>query len=147
LYDPLLGIPNRRALEQQFSKTKRGHLLLFNIDNFKSVNEKYGFAVGDQVLIEVASRIQQVLSPKDFVARLGNDELVILPNNTNTSHANLLSQRIQQAMTESMLINRQMIDITTIIGIGSYPRNGTDLSTLIDYADHQQLRDVSDQGP
>jgi diguanylate cyclase (GGDEF)-like protein len=147
LFDPLLSIPNRRALEQQFSKTSQGHLLLFNIDNFKNVNEKYGFSVGDQVLIEVASRIQQVLSPKDFVARLGNDELVILPADPKTSYANLLSQRIQQAMTEPMLINRQMINITTIIGMGSYPRNGTDLSTLIEYADHQQVRDsISDQG-
>ncbi|MEY4529357.1 MAG: hypothetical protein RLZZ156_78 [Deinococcota bacterium] len=143
LFDPLLGIPNRRALEQQFPKNNKGNLLLFNIDNFRLVNEKYGFAVGDQVLIEVASRIGQELSPKDFIARLGNDELVILPSNPKTDYANLLAQRIQQAMTEPMLINRQMIGITTIVGMSSYPRNGTDLSTLIDYADHQQMRDVA----
>ncbi len=141
LSDPLTGISNRRALEQQFTKSNRGNLLLFNIDNFRGINETFGFIIGDQVLLEAVARIQQALSPKDFIARLGNDEFVILPNDPQTSAASQLAQRIQQTMTEPMLINRQMISIVTIVGLSSYPKHGTELSTLVEYADHQQLRE------
>ncbi len=143
LFDPLTGIANRRHLEQFFGKIvqdrKNYSLLLFNIDNFRAINEKYGFAVGDQILIEVAALLRQSVQATDFLARLGGDEFVILvpPSGGVTN----ITYRIQKLMTEPILINNQMISLVTIIGLSHYPEHGTDLNSLVEYADHHILRD------
>jgi len=86
LQDPLTNLPNRRALvdriEVVLGKTRRSGfhagLLFVDLDDFKRINDLYGHAGGDAVLVEVATRIQSVLRAADTVARIGGDEFVVL---------------------------------------------------------------------
>lgn len=85
-YDPLTGLANRRLLQDRFQQTlalarrsgQFGALLFFDLDNFKPLNDRYGHAAGDQLLVQVAQRLQQGLRSCDSVARLGGDEFVVL---------------------------------------------------------------------
>lgn len=80
--DSLTKLPNRRALnermERDFYPKQRFKLLLLDLDRFKPVNDTYGHAVGDRLLIQVAERLTQIAGPKGFVARLGGDEMALL---------------------------------------------------------------------
>ena len=86
LQDPLTNLPNRRALvdriEVVLGKTRRSGfhagMLFVDLDDFKRINDLYGHAGGDAVLVEVATRIQSVLRAADTVARIGGDEFVVL---------------------------------------------------------------------
>ncbi len=148
MYDALTGAANRRQLEQFFKNKiayvhagSKGCLLLFNVDNFKAINETHGFAVGDQVLIEIAARLSQCLQAKEFLARLGNDEFVIIIPHQERGAITNLSHKIQSTMTEPMLINQRMISLVTIVGSSRYPQHGTDLNALVEHADHHIVRD------
>jgi diguanylate cyclase (GGDEF)-like protein len=80
--DPLTGLTNRRglaeALEAAFATSKPLSLLYLDLDDFKQVNDRYGHATGDQLLICVAQRLKHAVHPDDLVARLGGDEFVVL---------------------------------------------------------------------
>lgn len=85
-YDPLTSIPNRRMLNERlrqavaYASRKREPLAvcLLDLDDFKPINDTYGHAAGDKVLIEVAQRLSDMLRAEDSVARLGGDEFVLL---------------------------------------------------------------------
>jgi diguanylate cyclase (GGDEF)-like protein len=85
-HDDLTGLPNRwyyrLQLEQALSHGKRSSrkvaTLFIDLDNFKSVNDSYGHAVGDQLLVQVARRLRGVLREEDTLARMGGDEFAIL---------------------------------------------------------------------
>jgi diguanylate cyclase (GGDEF)-like protein len=142
-YDNLTGAGNRRYLEAEFQKlAARGTfgLILFDIDNFKKINETYSFAVGDQVLIEVADRIQKQLESGQVLGRLGNDEFVVLSGLGDSNALDELAGRVQRAMSEPLLFNKNMISLITNIGISRYPIHDTSLGGLIEHADHHTVR-------
>ncbi|WP_374342305.1 diguanylate cyclase domain-containing protein [Azonexus sp.] len=85
-YDPLTGLPNRRLLtdrlQQSWLANKRhggfGVLMFLDMDRFKQLNDTYGHAMGDQLLVQVAARLQQCVREQDTVARFGGDEFVVM---------------------------------------------------------------------
>jgi diguanylate cyclase (GGDEF)-like protein len=84
--DPLTGLPNRRALlqlmrsalEAPIPNPSSGTFVLLDLDGFKEINDAFGHSAGDQVLVEMARRIQRILGEGDVVARLGGDEFALL---------------------------------------------------------------------
>jgi diguanylate cyclase len=80
--DVLMGIPNRRQLEERIGSLLDEDipfgLLIADIDFFKSFNDRYGHAVGDEVLAHVANRLKKNLRSTDFIARYGGEEIIIL---------------------------------------------------------------------
>lgn len=143
LFDSLTGVGNRRFLQIEFQKmTARGELglLLFDIDNFKHINETYGFSVGDQVLIEVADRIHNALGQDQKMARLGSDVFVVLSVQAPKQSLDELAGRIQRLMSEPLLLNNNIVSLITNIGLSRYPEHETDLSALIEHADHHSQR-------
>jgi diguanylate cyclase (GGDEF)-like protein/PAS domain S-box-containing protein len=95
-YDPLTHLPNRRLqldrLEQTITVTKRkglcGALMYIDLDNFKPLNDAWGHAVGDLLLIEVANRLKSCVREMDSVARFGGDEFVAVVSELDTDVAN-----------------------------------------------------------
>ncbi len=76
--DPLTGLANRAAFNEQLGVRDAGALLLVDLDDFKAVNDSHGHLDGDAVLVEVARRLQQAAGPDDLVARLGGDEFAVI---------------------------------------------------------------------
>ena len=89
---------------------------MVDLNGFKSINDKYGHAVGDFVLVTTANRILSVLKASDTVARLGGDEFVL----------------VIESMT---LPDGKTIDVGASLGMSVYPNDGSDLSTLLAVAD------------
>ena len=117
-HDPLTHLPNRRLLldhlDQAMSSGKRsrhhGALLFLDLDNFKSLNDKHGHAVGDLLLIEVAKRLKAFMREADTVARFGGDEFVVLLCELGTqrseahAHAAILAEKIRANLAEPYLL-------------------------------------------
>jgi len=106
--DALTGLPNRAALFDRLEQrrttaapgTESGMALLFvDLDRFKTINDRYGHAVGDRVLIALAARLRGVVAPH-FACRLGGDEFVVLVEGAAAAGAAALARRIADALSE-----------------------------------------------
>jgi diguanylate cyclase (GGDEF)-like protein/PAS domain S-box-containing protein len=104
-YDTLTKLPNRRLLDERLSQAlaasrrsgRYGALMFLDLDNFKPLNDTYGHAVGDLLLIEAANRIKNCVREIDTVARFGGDEFVVLLNDLNADRAESVLQAEQIA--------------------------------------------------
>ena len=127
-YDTLTKIPNRRwfldRLEQVSSRARRHHariaVLFIDLDNFKSVNDTYGHADGDELLTRSAERIRFCLRQEDTVARLGGDEFVVLLDDLHYPNDSILvAQRILDAHRLPFVIGGRELKVTASVGITS----------------------------
>lgn len=145
-YDQLTGLPNRNLfkdrLAQEIKKSHRSGLLLslflLDLDHFKEINDTLGHDAGDELLKEVASRIKSCVREIDTVARLGGDEfIVILPEINSKLRIEMVAQQIIQALSRPFQFNQNQVahHISTSIGIAIYPEDGTDMESLMKYAD------------
>ena len=110
LHDPLTGIPNRKLFEEHlahsFRQLRRREDYLFGVafvdlDGFKNVNDSFGHAVGDQVIVETTRRLTAMLRPSDVVARVGGDEFVVLLENLkDRGDAAVVGERMARAFGE-----------------------------------------------
>ncbi|MCZ6917099.1 MAG: EAL domain-containing protein [Gemmatimonadetes bacterium] len=127
LYDPLTGLPNRAfltdLLRRAFRRTKRRKeyrfaVLFVDLDRFKVVNDSLGHAAGDQLLVEIARRLQDCLRPGDVVARLGGDEFcVLLDELKDSSDTTRVAERIQTGLKVPVELDNRQVFITASIGI------------------------------
>jgi diguanylate cyclase (GGDEF)-like protein len=148
--DTLTGLPNRASLyhllEKQIQEVKKPLSVLFlDLDGFKQVNDIYGHEVGDKLLIEVGKRLTTILRTQsqstsnkisersDTVIRLGGDEFTIVLMSNN--HAEIIANRIIHAFQAGIQIDGKTLYTGVSIGISEYPKNATDASLLIQYAD------------
>lgn len=125
LHDALTGLPNRRYFNQQLREALANYhlygtkfaVILLDVDNFKSINDVYGHDVGDEVIIELGRRVRQEIRSNDTVARFGGDEIVILLQDVNYSHALAIVERIQKATHAPWHIRGKTFPVTTSMGI------------------------------
>lgn len=124
--DPLTGIANRRAFMDwaaaEVARQDRNHqplaLLMLDIDQFKTVNDKHGHAAGDALIIEFTHRIASVLRRYDHFARLGGDEFVIALPNCELASAQQTAQRIRDTVSrESYEVMTPHARVTISIGV------------------------------
>ncbi|TQV74259.1 EAL domain-containing protein [Exilibacterium tricleocarpae] len=143
-YDQLTGVANRtnywellsNAISNATRKQHRVTVLLIDLDRFKDVNDRLGHDAGDNILIESAKRIKNCLRETDVVCRMGGDEFAVLIPRPKDDAENLhVAQKILACLTRPYRIQGQRIQIGGSIGIASYPKNGTDASTLTKSAD------------
>ena len=143
-HDTLTGLANRVQLRRripEFLDTSAGPRLLtafmvIDLDGFKSINDTLGHDVGDELLIEVARRLQGLVRDVDFVARLGGDEFVILlPGLRQPDAAMPLAQRVLQRLAEPAQVGDHRLRIGATIGIAFYPKDALDAETLFKHAD------------
>ena len=143
-HDGLTGLPNRLRLEdhlrQAIALAGRRHeplaLLFIDLDRFKPINDQHGHAVGDQVLCEVARRLQASLRAADLVARLGGDEFVVLLT-TLASHEDslLVADKLMLALAEPMPIGALTLQVGASMGVARYPESGNTVAELLRSAD------------
>ena len=121
LTDPLTGLKNRRFLMQNIdadvalclrnyqnttddfdSRSKEADLLIFlvDLDHFKQVNDKYGHAAGDAVLVQIRQRLQQVFRDSDYLIRWGGEEFLIIARGTSRAVAEELAERVRLVVAE-----------------------------------------------
>ncbi|PWK13056.1 sensor domain-containing protein [Tumebacillus permanentifrigoris] len=143
-YDSLTGLPNRRmfldrlqyALDVAEQERHLVAVMMLDLDRFKVINESLGHAIGDQILQEVAIRLQACIDPEHTVARLGGDEFaLLLPKLSNADHAVDTANSILKAFQKTILIAGYEFHITSSIGISLYPDDGVDANTLLKHAD------------
>jgi diguanylate cyclase (GGDEF)-like protein/PAS domain S-box-containing protein len=135
-YDTLTALPNRALLmdrlERAIERAKRhaGYLiavLFLDLDRFKVINDSLGHAIGDQLLVAVARRLEACIRTEDTVARLGGDEFVILLDNIiDVNQATQVADRIQEILREPLELSGHEVSTTASIGIalssGRYER-------------------------
>ncbi len=143
--DPLTSLPNRRAgmdaLSKAWSAAERSGkplaALVIDVDHFKSVNDRYGHAVGDQVLQEVARNIQDAARKDEFASRIGGEEFLLICHDTDTRSALLAAERLRKKINACQ-IHLPGLDIQTTVSIGVASRE-TSMTTpdeMVRQADH-----------
>jgi diguanylate cyclase (GGDEF)-like protein/PAS domain S-box-containing protein len=143
-HDFLTGLPNRTLfidrLEQVFSDTRRNKrraaVLFLDLDRFKPINDTYGHAVGDQLLMAVASSIRRQLREEDTVSRIGGDEFtIILRNISQHDDAGLLASKILDQLSKPFHIEDKALSIGVSIGIAICPDQANTMESLLKKAD------------
>jgi diguanylate cyclase (GGDEF)-like protein/PAS domain S-box-containing protein len=126
LHDPLTGLANRSLLVDRLehaiaaSARRNEHLavLFIDLDNFKSVNDVFGHAAGDQVLITAAGRIRPCLRSEDTASRLGGDEFVVLLEGVeHEGDATIIASRILESLHLPLVVGDQEVTIQASIGV------------------------------
>ena len=144
-YDSLTGLPNRRLMSERLKhgiesgsrENKRMAVLMMDLDKFKAVNDNFGHLAGDELLQQVAKRIQSRIRDVDTVARLGGDEFVILLEDiTHIDDAARVAEFIVNDLNQPFtLAQSDNVQIGASIGISLFPEHGNDPELLIDNAD------------
>jgi len=143
-YDVLTGLPNRilfgdhmqRALSRVHRRGSKMAVLFLDLDHFKPVNDLYGHAVGDLVLIEAARRMASCMRDTDTISRRGGDEFVATLESPDIKDtAVLVSRKLIEAVSQPYLIEGKTIAIGASIGVAIYPDDGADPDTLLASAD------------
>ncbi len=145
--DSLTGLPNRTSflerLERSVATLKGGEslaLLAIDLNRFKEVNDLYGHAAGDQLLIHVADQMRGALQEGEFVARQGGDEFVVIVPGVDRDGAFRAAERIRAAIIVPTEIERAEVGCGAAIGIALYPDDATETSNLINDADLAMYR-------
>ncbi len=143
-YDALTGIPNRRLLadrlRQAIAHAQRNGTLLaicyIDLDGFKEVNDQFGHGAGDELLVDITRRLQEVSRAGDTLARLGGDEFVVLLNDlTFESECFQALERMMQTIATPMTIGGNPVAVSASIGVTFYPADNEDGDTLLRHAD------------
>lgn len=143
--DALTGVANRRAIWDQAPRAlanaarsgKAVCLLMIDVDYFKSVNDRFGHAMGDQVLVGVASALSSQLRPDDTIARVGGEEFMVLLPDIATEDAMNLADRLRLTVEKSEfpLPGGDMLRCTVSIGMSQFISDNRDWETLVRDAD------------
>ncbi len=145
-HDVLTGLPNRflvsDRLTQALAQAKRENELLavcyLDLDGFKPINDTYGHAAGDKLLIEITRRMQDSVRINDTVGRLGGDEFVLLLSNlTDVMEFQIVLERVLEAINIPIALDKSCeVTVGVSIGVSLFPRDSEDPDILLRYADH-----------
>tara|TARA_Y100001956_G_scaffold82782_1_gene105588 strand:- start:6327 stop:7703 length:1377 start_codon:yes stop_codon:yes gene_type:complete len=153
LQDELTRLPNRRyfmyTIENQFQAAQKHGvkesfaILNIDLDKFKAINDSYGHAAGDKVLVATAERIKSMLRGSDVVARIGGDEfLILLPRITRTEDIDVINIELQKAICHSPVIFEQhLIHVHVSVGYALYHPDFQTLEDMLKVADARMYQE------
>lgn len=142
--DTLTELYNRRKfqeeLERQIKIAKRsnssGAVLMFDLDNFKDVNDGSGHHVGDEMLKQIAYKLKDICRKNDIVSRMGGDEFAIILTNIDEEDAIKVADKICRQVSDIEVLGKNMIHkASASIGVAMFPDVAEDLDTIIYYSD------------
>jgi diguanylate cyclase (GGDEF)-like protein len=147
-HDSLTGLPNRRFFVEALAEVlltttvdSQSAVLMLDLDGFKSINDAYGHAVGDQALIEFAQRISATMRSGAIFIRVGGDEFaVIVPKIESLDGPTALARRITAAVAEPFLIGHISTSVGVGIGISVAPSDGMEPEIIVQRADRALYR-------
>ncbi len=146
-YDTLTGLPNRssflghltQGMKKMSSNNKGLALLFIDLDGFKAINDDFGHDYGDEILRQVATRVEETLRNDDVFARLGGDEFTLIAQNIidsdNNTAVKIVADKVIKALSQPFNILDAQCHIGSSIGIALYPNQTKDLDELISFAD------------
>jgi diguanylate cyclase (GGDEF)-like protein len=143
-FDSVTGLCNRRsfeialsaALAEPIAADRCIDVMFLDLDDFKQVNDSLGHTMGDKLLIEIAGRLNQIIGPRDLVARWGGDEFVILHHNDSFgSRIETLAQLIIDEVGRAVEIDGVEVFVGASVGTASAPADGMTPDTLLSNAD------------
>ncbi|MBU5612042.1 sensor domain-containing diguanylate cyclase [Geomonas azotofigens] len=152
-YDSLTSLPNRvlffDRLKHALSEAKRYHhpmaLMYLDLDCFKEINDRFGHAAGDAVLLEAGQRLKDCVRACDMVARMGGDEFtIILTKMAEPQDAAVVAGRIIEAFAPPFLVEGEEAGVGVSIGVCIYPACGDDLDGMVRSADGAMYRAKQD---
>jgi diguanylate cyclase (GGDEF)-like protein len=143
LHDPLTDLPNRNLildrLDQTIIHSSRQSscfsLLMIDLDRFKQINDTLGHSTGDELIKNVARRLQAVLRESDTVSRLGGDEFAILLPDIDAAQATHVAKKIAIAMKRDFTVNGNQLNVSGSIGMALFPQHGSNSEILLQRAD------------
>ena len=149
-HDVLTELPNRTLLQDSFhfslASAKRNNkglgLLFIDLNEFKSINDKYGHTIGDSVLQTIATRMQSCVRETDMVSRIGGDEFIVLITDVeNKTTYHILAEKLKELISQPIIIEQNSYRVYASIGIATYPENGDGFDKLVHYADMAMYKD------
>lgn len=152
--DALTGALNRRRLEDDATRLKARcmrtgetlAIMMIDIDHFKSINDRFGHPIGDEVLRSLADIAQKSIRPEDYFARYGGEEFCMLLTSTTESEAWELAERLRLAYAKFKLdVGKESVSVTASIGVADSTSVGLDFSALVIAAD-QALYHAKQEG-
>jgi diguanylate cyclase (GGDEF)-like protein/PAS domain S-box-containing protein len=144
-YDVLTNLPNRVLLADRLSQSmvqcqRRNQSLavaFIDLDGFKSVNDRHGHNVGDELLVEVAQRMKEALREGDTLARIGGDEFIaVMVDLENIEDSEPVLKRLLKAAAKPIALGDTVMQVSASIGVTLYPQDGSDADQLIRHADN-----------
>ncbi len=141
-YDQITGLPNRALLADRCTHDLKAArrdaeplvMMVLGIDDFKAVNDVLGYAVGDQILQQLAGRVAAALRARDTVARVGGDEFVLVLPGDGPEGASQLADKLQHIVATPYPLNGNDVTISVSIGVALCPGDGSDFETLLQSA-------------
>ena len=147
-HDPLTSLLNRREfvarLGDEMSRSSRCVIVFCDLDGFKEINDRFGHLVGDQLLVEVARRLETSVRESDAVARLGGDEFLILLKSAAPGHVDGILDRISAALSRPFFLRGESVRLGASLGLAE-PIDDEDPDELIQRADLAMYRAKRDQ--
>ncbi|WP_111892315.1 GGDEF and EAL domain-containing protein [Acinetobacter sp. MB5] len=142
-YDELTGLPNRslfltkadQIITSSIRNNERLAVLYIDIDRFKMINDSYGHFFGDELLCQVAKRLEKNLRNNDVIGRLSGDEFAIILPNSNQQQVQMVVEELQLHLTNPLNINNSILAMSACIGIAMFPEDGRDIEALLHRAD------------
>ena len=149
--DILTGLPNRYVFKEHLSDSlKRAirvgyslSILFIDIDNLNEINLKYGFEVGDNILIEIAKIVKASVREIDLPARWGGEELVVVLHETDTDGASYVAERIRKNIASLEVKeskNNTVVKVSASIAVSSCPQHSNEVSHLIEITGQALLK-------
>ncbi len=153
-HDPLTGLPNRtlyfdrlsHAIAQATRRRERLAVLYLDLDGFKPVNDGFGHATGDEVLVQVAARLATGVRRSDTLARLGGDEFAVLFERIpERGVAESLALALRTLFNEPIEVGSNRFQIGVSAGLSMFPEDGHDADSLVRIADGAMYREKGRQ--
>jgi diguanylate cyclase (GGDEF)-like protein/PAS domain S-box-containing protein len=147
--DTLTGLPNRALLLDRLDQTllsarrfKRPFAVHFlDFDDFKDINDRFGHAAGDELLIQTTAAMAKSLRESDTLARVGGDEFVVLqPEIRSVEDADVSRERLCSALDRTFTLEKSVVQISVSAGTAVFPQDGNDAAALLEAADQALYR-------
>ncbi|MEC4683670.1 MAG: diguanylate cyclase, partial [Nitrospirota bacterium] len=159
IHDPLTGIPNRIALEQALSgaiaRARRNGTVfavgMFDLDDFKPVNDKFGHEVGNRLLKEFSQRLRSQLRESDFLARIAGDEFVVVIEDLDAGRSTYQLTQVMERLHQAVEIPFKLVadseaQVGMSMGLALFPSDGEDGDTLLRKAGAAMYQSKIDKG-